>query len=356
MTNINELSSKIYLGFRILCFASALALTSYWTYVFILDEDLCTIEYKKYYTGERDVFPVLSFCINDPVSREKLEHVNPNINVSSYLSYLKGQVFDSNMSEIEYSSVIKNASDFIEEDYVRYRNGTFLSFNSAYSDDEIYGNSMLEKSIRGTFSADYAFFFNSRFYNCYELSIPHDRNIYSFWFRINSSIFPSGIREEAFDLLTILHYPNQMLIAGNRRYEWPQTRNIAESYMMKYRIRRVEVLKRRQARNRPCNENWENYDNEIENKFTDSINCRPPYLHRNKKIPICSSKKKLQTEFYLRSDDYGVSPPCLEMKRITDLYTESSVDTKKHSWARKGTFLIGIYFPDEDYRQITQTR
>ena len=217
MTNINEFSSKIYLVFRILCFASALALTSYWTYVFILDKDLCIIEYKKYYTGERNVFPVLSFCINNPVSKKKLERVNPNINVSSYLSYLNGQVFDSNMSEIEYSSVIKNASDFIEKDFVRYRNGTFLSFNSAYSDDEIYGNNMLEKSIRGTFSADYAFFFSSRFYNCYELSIPHDRNIYSFWFRINSSIFPSGIREEAFDLLTILHYPNQMLIAGNRR-------------------------------------------------------------------------------------------------------------------------------------------
>ena len=112
MTNINELSSKIYLGFRILCFASALALTSYWTYVFILDKDLCTIEYKKYYTGERDVFPVLSFCIKNPVSRKKLEVVNPNINVSSYLNYLNGQAFDSNMSEIEYSSVIPNASDF----------------------------------------------------------------------------------------------------------------------------------------------------------------------------------------------------------------------------------------------------
>ena len=125
---------------------------------------------------------------------------------------------------------------------------------------------------------------------------------------------------------------------------------------MKFRIRRVEVLKRRQARNRPCNENWEHYDDEIENKFTHAIDCRLPYLHRNKEIPICASKKKLQTGFYLRSDDYGVSPPCLEMKRITDLYTESSVDTKKHSWARKGTFLIGIYFPDEDYREITQTR
>jgi len=86
MASINNISWKIYLGFRILCFAS--------------------------------VFPVLSFCIKNPVSRKKLEGVNPNINVSSYLNYLSGQAFDSNMSEIEYSSVIQNASDFIEEDFV----------------------------------------------------------------------------------------------------------------------------------------------------------------------------------------------------------------------------------------------
>ena len=165
-----------------------------------------------------------------------------------------------------------------------------------------------------------------------------------------------GIREQAYDLLTILHYPNQMLIAGNRKHVWPQRRSFEESYMMKYHIRGVDVLKRRQATNRPCNENWEDYDNEIEKNFTNTIDCRLPYLHRNKEIPICTSKKKLQTKFYLRSDYYGVIPPCLEMKRITDKFEENSLDTKKYSWARNGTFIIGILFPDEDYKKITLTR
>ena len=356
MANIDNISSKIHLGFRILCFVSALALTSYWTYVFILDEDLCTVDYKEYYAGESDVFPVLSFCINNQVSGEKLERVNPNISVLSYMNYLKGQSFDSNMLAIEYSSVIQNASDFIEEDFVRYRNGSFVSIHPDYYDDETYGKSTLSKRNRRTFSTYYAFFFMTQFYHCYELSVPQDKNIFSFFFRINSSIFSSGIREQAYDLLTILHYPNQMLIAGNRKYVWPQRRNIEESYMMKYHITGVEVLKRRQARNRPCNENWENYDNEIENKFTKAIDCRLPYLQRNKEIPICTSKKKLQTRFYLRSDYYGVNPPCLEMKRITDKFEENSLDTKKYSWARNGTFIIGILFPDEDYKKITLTR
>ena len=356
MANIDNISSKIHVGFRIVCFVSALALTSYWTYIFILDEDLCTVDYKKYYAEKSDAFPVLSFCINNPVSKKKLERANPNINISSYLNYLKGQAFNSNILDIEYSSVIQNASDFIEEDFVRYRNGSFVSLWSGYQDDETYGKSTLNTKNRRTFSADYAFFFISRFYNCYELSVPDDRNIYSFFFRINSSIFPSGIRGSFFDLLTVLHYPSQMLIAGNRRYYWPKERNNEESYIMKYHIQRVEVLKRRQARNRPCNENWKNHDNEIENKFTNALDCRLPYLHRNNEFPICTSKKKLQERFYLRSDDYGVNPPCLEMKKITDLFEESTLDSKKYSWARKGSFIIGIIFPDEDYKEITQTR
>ena len=356
MASIDNISTKIYLGFRILCFVSALALTSYWTYVFILDEDLCIVDYKKYYAEERGVFPVLSFCINNPISRKKLKRLNPDINASSYMKYLKGQVFDSDMLKIEYSSVIQNASDFIEEDFVRYRNGSFVSIHPDYHDDETYGKSTLNKRNRRTFSSYYAFFFISEFYNCYELPVPQDKNVYSFFYRINSNIFPSGIREQAYNLLTILHYPNQMLIAGNRRHVWPQRRNIEESYMMKYHIRGVEVLKRRQTRNRPCNENWENYDNEIANKFTNAIDCRLPYLHRNKEIRICSSKKKLQTRFYLRSDYYGVIPPCLEMKKITDQFEENSLDTKKYSWATNGTFFIGIVFPDEDYKKITLTR
>ena len=356
MANVENISTKINLVFRILCFASALALTSYWTYVFILDEDLCIVDYKKYYSEERGAFPVLSFCINNPISRKKLERVNPNINVSSYMKYLKGQAFDSNMFEFEYFSVIKNASDFIEEDFVQYRNGSFVSIHPDYHDDETYGKTTTNKRNRRTFSAYYAFFFLSQFYHCYELTVPQDKNIFSFYYRINSSIFSSGIREQAYDLLTILHYPNQMLIAGNRKHVWPQRRNFEESYMMNYQIQGVEVLKRRQARHRPCNENWENYDKEIEKKFTNNIDCRLPYLHRNKEIPICKSKKELQTRFYLQTDYYGVIPPCFEMKRITDQFDEISLDTKKYSWARNGTFIIGILLPDEDYKKITLTR
>ena len=86
------------------------------------------------------------------------------------------------------------------------------------------------------------------------------------------------------------------------------------------------------------------------------MDCRLPYLRRNKEFPICTSKKKLQTRFYLGSNAYGVIPPCLEMKKITDQFKENSLDTERYSWARKGSFLLGIIFPEDYYKEITQTR
>ena len=125
---------------------------------------------------------------------------------------------------------------------------------------------------------------------------------------------------------------------------------------MKHNIHAVELLKRRSTRNRPCNENWDDYDNEIKKKFIKHINCRPHYLDIGRNVALCSSKKDLKESFYLRSDDYGIGTPCQEMEKVSDYYEESTLDVKKLSWARKGFFWVGIIFQNEEYKEITQTR
>ena len=44
------------------------------------------------------------------------------------------------------------------------------------------------------------------------------------------------------------------------------------------------------------------------------------------------------------------------MKKITEKYEEVTLNLQKVSWARKGTFWISIIFPDEDFKEILQTR
>ena len=115
-------SSKVFLCFNLLCLCAAMVLSAYWIYVFVLNEDLCTVDYKKYLIHEKDVFPGFSICMNDPISNEKLKKRNATFNSSEYLKFLEGEIFDPKMTLIDYSTIIRNITDFIEVEFIRYRN------------------------------------------------------------------------------------------------------------------------------------------------------------------------------------------------------------------------------------------
>ena len=125
--------------------------------------------------------------------------------------------------------------------------------------------------------------------------------------------------------------------------------------MMKFHVRAVEVLRRRHKWNRPCNENWANQDIDIKKKHTKYLGCRPPYLQDLEGIPICTTENQMKERFYFRKDGYDVDPPCREMKRILGSYLENT-NPKNHSWATDGSFLIGIVYSDEYFKEISQTR
>ena len=353
---MDRLSSKIFLSFNLICLSAAIALTAYWIYVYTLNEDLVTVDYRKYYDREKDVFPSLSLCLKNSISDQKIKDRNTSINTSVYLNFLKGDVFDPEMLLIHFPTVIKNMTDYIEDDFIRYRNGTIFAVHPAYQNDSAFGDNFSTDYKKRIISSNYAFFLYSSFFVCYDLSTPHDRNINEFYYRIDSSIFPSGIRPSSYGLVIVLHYPNQLLIAGNREHKWPQPRNQDDSYEMKFHVNAVEVLRRRQKRGRPCNQNWEDHDRVIKNKHTNSVGCILPYLDKIDGVPLCSTKEEMMKKFNFREDDYGIDPPCEEMKSIRTSYQESTYDPDKESWATKGNVWIGLVYPLEDFKEISQTR
>ena len=354
---INGITSNAFQGFHLICLSAAIALSIYWVYIFTLNEDLITIHYKKYYFGEKDAFPSLSLCLENQTSEEKLAKLSSGVNVSSYVEFLRGDLFDPKMFLIDYFSTIQNLSDYIEEDWIVYRNRSYRALHPEYEGDQTFGQNFVINKNKQKFSLSHVFYYDySTLYNCYDISAPHDGSISEFYIRVNSSIFPSGIRPADTGFMILIHYPNQLLITSNRMKHWPQDRNIMDSYQMTFRIREAEVLKRRQKRDRPCNENWEEHDTYIKNQYATTLGCRPPYLNKIDGVPICSTKEQMKKMFILREDDYGVSPPCKEMKNILSSYEENSLDSEKLSWARKGVFWIGVVFSDEDFKEISQTR
>ena len=344
--------------FRIACLTTTISLSVYWFYKFSLNKDLIAIEYKKYYAHEEDVYPMLSICLRNPISETKLRKINPNINVTSYIQFLSGNYFDPKLLDIDYQEIIENMTDYVEDDFIRFRNGSYFAIHPGYRNNPNYEEGKKLKDYRKrTYPSKYAFFFDDEaFFNCYELSIPPERNIKTFWFRINTKIFPSRIRPKSYGFMTILHYPNQALIAKTLNYLWSHPWNKNESHDMQFQIRGVEVLRRRQKWRRPCHEDWPNYDHYIMKKHVDLVGCRAPYLLLNNRTHLCRTKKQMKKRFYFGIDDINLGPPCREMKKIYESYKESTHDRDEISWSKKEFFWLGVTILDDDFKEISETR
>ena len=74
--NSNIYSSRLVPSFNFVCWVATISLVSYWIFVYTLDEDLCIVDYKKYFESESDEFPVLSICLKNQISEEKLKSQN----------------------------------------------------------------------------------------------------------------------------------------------------------------------------------------------------------------------------------------------------------------------------------------
>ena len=163
-------SSKVNLIFNLACWVATISLTSYWLHRFLMDEDLVKVEYKKYFAEEKAVFPVLSLCLKDSISEKKLNQTGAQVTVSTYLDFLNGKYFDQKMLNIKYEDIIKNMSDYIEDDYVKFRNGSSRFFLSDNEDQYTRYYYDVEKHANGQkriFPSENAFFWTIGVYNCY---------------------------------------------------------------------------------------------------------------------------------------------------------------------------------------------
>ena len=91
--------------FHVICWTITIILLSYWIYEYSLNNDLCLVDYKKYYETESDEFPVLSICLKNHISEEKLRLQNPDIDIESYIKFLGGNEFKKELTKIDYGNV-----------------------------------------------------------------------------------------------------------------------------------------------------------------------------------------------------------------------------------------------------------
>ena len=77
--------------FNLGCFLTAFVMTTYWLYMFVMDEDLVQMSLKTTEKITEDQYPMVSFCFNDPIIESKLKHYNDELTEMTYLEILKGK-------------------------------------------------------------------------------------------------------------------------------------------------------------------------------------------------------------------------------------------------------------------------
>ena len=328
--------------FRGICWAATVILLCYWLYFFALDEDICLVDYKEYYDTPTHTFPLLSICLKNPFSNEKFSRESDEINPESYVSFLQGTHFNAKMTNITYKSVLLNISEYVNQYWIEWRNGNAELFS-------------ISKKPREIFRSSFSGFYGSRFYNCYSLQIPHDKAIMAFQVELKNDIFPLGIRDNNYSTFTLLHAPNQLLTSGQTLKFTGPMRKANDSYALRFKVKGVEILKRRNKRLQQCHENTKNYDFVIIEEHAKRVGCSPPYHDRIDGMPVCATKEKIAaSRFSFRFDNYGVQPPCEGIEKI--YYTVEEDEMEGTDWINPGNFWIGSIIHDPKFKEIIQKR
>ena len=105
---------------------------------------------------------MLSLCFKNPFVSTNFVQYGKDINVQSYLDYLKGQNLSLASMGVDYNNVTIDLNDYVTKYYVQRTNGSY-EWNS------VGGKSLFYVSFNG-------FWFDG-YYKCYAIDTPPDKSI-----------------------------------------------------------------------------------------------------------------------------------------------------------------------------------
>jgi hypothetical protein len=135
--------------FHLVCWTSTISFISYWVYLFSLNQDLTVMDYKRYYDDASYKYPMLSLCLRAPFDTIKLQKMSTNVNATSYLEFLEGKHFSTEMLQYDYQNIIVNISEYVVNYWSAWRNTTEKSYTPTD-----YGIDQFKSTFAGFFTAN----------------------------------------------------------------------------------------------------------------------------------------------------------------------------------------------------------
>ena len=271
-------------AFTILCFVTVVFMVSYWFYKYeIEDRDIAVVDYVSLEEAKDVEFPVASICFVNPFKSSWINETSTDINTTSYLEYLKGELFDERFQHIDYERFTLNLSDYFLLGEELWKKESSYSSTLSIKHKQIY-NGFYFHALTKCFTFQIEF---GKRRSLKEIHLHYDlQQLLLDWFE------GDGVRPMMF---FDLQYPGQFLL----RVTDASFLNLdKKDKSLTIWIQEIELLRSRSSRQRNCVENKEAYDDMVLMKHLSSNGCRAPYHSIDQSFPICNTQEKMKKSMY----------------------------------------------------------
>ena len=230
--------------FLVICLAATAALLIFSISRFLKNDDILLVKDVKFLSTQDAIYPSISFCIVPPFLENNFKiYGNDEINMTSYVNFLKGKFWDERFLSVEYDNVTISLADNLRR--AQYK---------TYAEKNYYWNPTHYVSFRSSYE------------KCFTIDTPNSEDDYLWLYGIviDGGIFPEGKRSQTNKIKTYLHYPGQRFTAFNTlKFDFASKENTNKYYRMRFKVRNIDVITRRNKIREACVEDWKNYDNEL---------------------------------------------------------------------------------------------
>ena len=381
--------------FHLICLIVTISVVCYCFYQYTLDEDVSLIDFKIFHDNSEGLYPTTTLCFYNPFLEDKLKDLGNRINTTAYSKYLQGYLEDERMTNIDYDKVTLSLGENLLQVSGKMENGTFLWLYDKENRHPTYIDS------RG--KPKYYTSFRSGLNKCFSFDIPFIEGnlMWSLFIKMKSDSFPRDFRDNEirFDgsnstqggFKVSFHYPFQRFhSSGATKYQWnsipPMQRQElpCRGFYMRFRIKGIEVLARRNKRASECNTDWLSNDLFLQNNIIRHMKCYPPYMNhwmKNanfsrqliskeylgkefsviRKLPMCNNSDYIKHISDPTNDDLQRHPkPCRVIEKLGFDFDEGfELPLNKDGICQhkdNGWFVIKVYFGETDYKEIKQVR
>ena len=271
--------------FHVICNLAAFGLTCWCFYKYMKDDDVSLVNYKRYHSDKDSIYPSLTLCFNNPFLNDKLESFGNGINTTTYSKFLNGLYWDERFIKIDYDNVTINLESYLEGAKIILGNGSVYNTTGKRMHYVVMRSSSMK---------------------CFSFEPPFlpDIGIEYLVVVLKNSIFPYGFRpthhnfdpkREDFNgrgsgFEVRFNFPRQVFRSDfTAKWIWESLGNNASNKWvgMTFKVKDIEVLKRRSKSGLPCNSEWQHDDQKIMKEIIRIVQCKPPHWDVYTELDIC---------------------------------------------------------------------